>query len=59
VQLSLKSIGKLLAQLGLSVQRPLHRAFEQDATLVQRWLKSEYPKIAKAAKKAGARSATT
>jgi transposase len=54
VQLSLKSIGKLLAQLGLSVQRPLHRAFEQDATLVQRWLKTEYPKIAKAAKKAGA-----
>ena len=54
VQLSLKSVGKLLAQLGLSVQRPLHRAFEQDATLVQRWLKTEFPAIQKAAKKAGA-----
>ncbi len=54
VTLSLKAIGNLLAQLGLSVQRPLHRAFEQDASLVQRWLKTEFPAIREAAKKAGA-----
>jgi transposase len=54
VKLSLKSVGRLLAQLGLSVQRPLHRAFEQDATLVSRWLKTEFPAIIESAKKCGA-----
>jgi len=51
VRLSLKSIGKLLAQLGLSVQRPLHRAFEQQPSLVTQWLKKEFPAIQEAAKR--------
>jgi len=51
VELSLKSVGKLLAQLGLSVQRPLHKAYEQDSTLVRKWLKNEFPKIKERAKR--------
>jgi hypothetical protein len=43
--LSLVSVGRLLAQLGITCQKPLHRALERDEALVQQWLKQEYPKI--------------
>jgi transposase len=45
ISLSLVSVGRLLAQLGITCQRPLHRALEHDEALVQQWLKQEYPKI--------------
>src|SRR5215471_407870 len=35
VKLSLASVGRLLAQLGLSCQRPLAKAFEQNPSLVE------------------------
>ena len=34
-----------LAQLGITCQKPLHRALERDEALVQQWLKREYPRI--------------
>jgi transposase len=45
ISLSLGSVGRLLAQLGISCQKPLHHALERDEALVQKWLKQEYPKI--------------
>ena len=45
ISLSLVSVGRLLAQLGITCQRPLHCALERDEALVQQWLKQEYPKI--------------
>ena len=54
VRLSEVAVGRLLAKLGLSVQKPLRRAYEQNATLVEKWLKVEYPQIHAAARKAGA-----
>ena len=45
ISLSLVSVGRLLAQLGISCQKPLHHALERDETLVQQWLKQEYQKI--------------
>jgi len=51
VKLSLVSVGRLLSQLGLSCQRPLWRAYQQDRSLVERWLKEEYPKIRAQAKR--------
>src|ERR1700745_834017 len=45
ITLSLVSVGRLLAQLGITCQKPLHRALERDEGLVQQWLKDDYPKI--------------
>ena len=45
IVLSVVSVGRLLAQLGITCQKPLRRALEQDEALVQQWLKQDYPKI--------------
>ena len=54
IQLSLASVGRLLAQLGLTCQKPLMRAFQQNPALVEKWLRDEYPKIRARAKRLGA-----
>jgi transposase len=53
-ELSLTSVGRLLAQLGLTCQKPLMRAFQQNPSLVEKWLKEEYPAIRAKAKRIGA-----
>jgi transposase len=54
LRLSVSSVGRLLAQLGLSCQRPLFRAYEQNPLLVKQWRERDYPAIQALAKEAGA-----
>jgi transposase len=54
ITLSRSSVSRLLGQLGLSAQRPLWRAYQQDPARVERWLQEEYPQIAAQAKRAKA-----
>jgi len=54
VSLSEVSVGRLMKRLGFTPQRPLYRAWQQDATLVEHWRDNEYPKIAARAKREGA-----
>jgi transposase len=51
IQLSRWSVGRLLNQLGLSAQKPLWRAYQQNPQAVEQWLKMEYPQIRLEAKK--------
>jgi transposase len=54
IRLSKTSIGRLLHQLGFSCQKPLYRAYQRDAELVEQWKTQVFPKIQKRAKKEGA-----
>lgn len=54
VRLSKVSVGRLLRSMGLSPQRPLWRAYQQNPEAVERWKAEDYPAIAAEAKKAGA-----
>jgi transposase len=55
LRLSKPTLGKLMAQLGFTPQRPLHRAYEQDANLVERWVAADLPALRQRAKVKGAR----
>jgi transposase len=54
VKLSLASVGKLLAELGLTPQKPLMRAYERDPAAIEAWKRDTYPSIAARAKRLGA-----
>jgi transposase len=51
IKLSKASVCRLLAQLGLTAQRPVWRAYQQDREVVERWLQEEYPRIRALAKR--------
>jgi transposase len=54
IELCLTSVGKLLASLDITPQKPLRRAYERDPEAVKLWLEETYPKLKKRAKKRGA-----
>ena len=45
VEMTPQGIGKLLRRLGLSPQRPLYRAYQQNPEAVRRWKEEEFPAI--------------
>ena len=46
VLLSLASIGAMLARLGLTVQKPLQRAWQRDPEAIERWKSDTFPAVA-------------
>ena len=54
VEMTPQGVGKLLHRLGLSPQRPLYRAYQQNPEAVQRWKQEEFPEIREQARKEGA-----
>jgi len=54
LKLSLASVGRLLKQLGLTCQRPIFRATEQDPQRVRQWREQDYPVIRQEARLCGA-----
>jgi transposase len=51
IKLSRSSVSRLLNQLGLSAQRPIWRAYQQNPEVVNQWLNEQYPKIKVMARK--------
>ncbi len=45
IKLSKTSVGRLLDQLGVTAQRPLWRAYQQNPEAVDKWLEKEFPAI--------------
>lgn len=54
VDLCLSAVGKLLASLDLTPQKPLRRAYERAPFAVEKWRTEDYPKLKKRAQKLGA-----
>lgn len=54
VSLTLPSIGRLLASLDITPQKPLRRAYERDEKEIQKWKEEKYPALRKRAKQRGA-----
>jgi transposase len=55
IALGLTAVGRLLAGLGITPQKPLRRAYERDPAAVEQWVKQTYPGLKKRAKRMGAK----
>ncbi len=53
-RLSKPSVSRIMRILGFTPQRPLYRAWQQDAVWVEKWRTEEFPKLQAEAKRAGA-----
>jgi transposase len=55
VELGLTAVGRLLASLEITPQKPLRRAYERDPAAVELWVQETYPTLKKRAKRLGAK----
>lgn len=55
VECGLTAVGRLLASLNITPQKPLRRAYERDPAAVALWEKETYPALRKRAKRLGAK----
>jgi len=53
--LGLTAVGRLLARLDITPQKPLRRAYERDPKAVQWWLEQTYPQLKQRARRLGAK----
>src|SRR5881396_2929688 len=54
IELGLTAVGRLLASLEITPQKPLRRAYERDPEAVMQWVKKDYPRLRKRARALGA-----
>ena len=54
IALGITAVGRLLASLDITPQKPLRRAYERDPQAVEQWRKETYPKLKRRAKRLGA-----
>src|SRR5947209_11080915 len=55
IDLGLTAVGRMLASLDITPQKPLRRAYERDPAAVALWQKETYPKLRTRAKRLGAK----
>ena len=49
------AVGRLLAELEITPQKPLRRAYERDPKAIARWMKQDYPRLRVRARRRGAK----
>lgn len=54
IEMKLTAVGRLLASLNITPQKPLRRAYERNPEAVEEWTKKTYPKLRRRAKRLGA-----
>jgi transposase len=55
IKVSLTTVGKILADLDITSQKPLRRAYERDPAAIRRWTRRVFPMLRKRAQLAGAK----
>lgn len=55
VELGVTAVGRLLAELDITPQKPLRRAYERDPQAIKRWTTEVFPKLRSRAKQTGAK----
>ena len=51
IRVGITTVGRLLAEMGVTPQKPLRRAYERDPEAIERWKTEEYPAIHQRARK--------
>jgi transposase len=51
ISVSLTTVGRYLSSWGMSPQKPVRRAYERNDAAIARWVRTEYPSIAREAKR--------
>ena len=54
ITLGLTAVGRLLASLEITPQKPLRRAYERDPEAVAQWVRKDYPRLRRRARAVGA-----
>lgn len=54
ITLGLTAVGRLLAELEITPQKPLRRAYERDPAAIEKWQREEFPALRRRAKRCGA-----
>lgn len=54
ITLSVTTVGRVLAELDITPQKPLRRAYERDPRAIEKWQREEFPKLRARAKRRGA-----
>lgn len=55
IEIGLTAVGRLLARLNITPQKPLRRAYERDPQAINQWLQQTYPRLRMRARKHGAK----
>ena len=55
VRLGVTAVGRLLAELDITPQKPLRRAYERDPAAIKRWTTEVFPRLRDRAKRVGAK----
>lgn len=55
IKLGVTAVGRLLAELDITPQKPLRRAYERDPAAIKRWKTQTFPKLRARAKRRGAK----